>query len=576
MTPKPITRNTLFYGDNLTVLRDYIATESIDLIYLDPPFNSNRDYNVLFKDESGIDAEAQIVAFEDTWHWGPTAAATYYELVTDAPERIVTAIGALRDLIGTNQMMAYLVMMTARLVELHRVLKPTGSLYLHCDPTASHYLKVILDAIFGAQNFRSEIIWKRTSAHSDTKQGAKQPGRIHDVILFYTKSGEWTWNPVYMPYDDEYTESHYRHIEENTRRRYRIDNLTAAKPGGDTQYEWRVKRQLPNGDWQADLDDEYLNPQPGYEYKGVPPYNNRYWAYSKENMRQLEREGRLYYAQTGMPNYKRYLDEMPGVPLQDLWLDIPPVLGTERLGYPTQKPLELLERIIEASSDPGDMVLDPFCGCGTAIAAAEKLGRQWIGIDITHLSIALQKYRLQDMFPDVEFDVIGEPETLSGAQQLAHDDRFQFEWWALSLVRAKPTGSSADSKRGKKGSDKGIDGVINFIDDGSGRPKRVLVQVKSGKVSSAQIRDLLGTVQREKAAIGVFITLEDPTRDMISEAASAGFYKSPFTGQIFPRIQIFTIDDLLHGAEISMPQDFGTFKQAPRPEEEGPQQGKLL
>lgn len=550
MTPKPITKNTLFYGDNLTVLRDYIPTESVDLVYLDPPFNSNRDYNVLFRDESGEDAEAQIVAFEDTWHWGPTAEETYYKLVTDAPDRIAAATAALRELIGTNQMMAYLVMMTARLLELHRVLKPTGSLYLHCDPTASHYLKVILDTIFGAENFQNEIVWKRTSAHSDTKQGnVVHMGRIHDIIFFYTRSDKAVRNEVYTDYDEEYVERYYKYVEEGTGRRYRLSDMTG--PGGAAKG----------------------NPQ--YEVMGV----TRYWRYSEETMAELIAQGRVIQTAPGnVPQYKRYLDEMPGVPLQDLWTDIKPISpqASERLGYPTQKPLELLERIIATSSNPDDIILDPFCGCGTAVAAAEKLGRRWIGIDITHLSIALQKYRLKDMFPEAEFDVIGEPETLSGARQLAQDNRFQFEWWALSLVRAKPTGGTAGSKRGKKGSDRGIDGVINFLDDGTGKIKRVLVQVKSGKVSSAQIRDLVGTLQREDAEIGVFITLEQPTRDMVKEAASAGFYKSPFTKKVYPRVQILTIEELLHGARIEMPADYGTFKQAPRPEQEGPQQGQLL
>jgi len=243
--------NKLFYGDNLDILRNHIADESVDLIYLDPPFNSNRNYNVLFRDESGKESEAQITAFEDTWHWTDAAEETYYELVQDAEHGVSTAVEAMRTLIGTNQMMAYLVMMAARLVELHRVLKPTGSLYLHCDPTASHYLKILLDAIFGVECFRAEIIWKRSSAHNDAKQGAKQPGRIHDILLFYSKSSsEWLWNPVFTPYDESYVESNYNHIEPKTGRRFKSTDLTAAKPGGDTSYEWN----------------------------GVSPSSGRYWA----------------------------------------------------------------------------------------------------------------------------------------------------------------------------------------------------------------------------------------------------------------------------------------------------------
>ena len=538
MSPRPITENTLFYGDNLVILREHILSESVDLIYLDPPFNSSRNYNVLFKDEHGSESEAQITAFEDTWHWNLAAEQTYAELLIEAPDHVGKMIESLRGFIGTNQMMAYLVMMAARLVELHRVLKSTGSLYLHCDPTAGHYLKIILDSIFDPRNFRTEIIWKRSSAHSDTKQGRKLHGHIHDVIYFYTKSETWTWNPLYTAYDPEYTEDFYRHIEEGTGRRYRLSDLTAAKPGGDTSYEW----------------------------KGVKPYKGRFWAYSKENMEQFEREGRLYYSKTGMPAYKRYLDEMPGVPLQDVWTDVKPIgaSAAERLGYPTQKPEELLERIIRSSSNPGDIVLDPFCGCGTAIAAAQKLERKWIGIDITHLSIALQKYRLEAMFPGIQFKVVGEPRDIGAARQLASEDRYQFQWWALSLIRARPLGGQEGSKEGKKGSDKGIDGVIAFIDDTTGKARRVLIQVKSGHVSSSHIRDLVGTVQREQAAIGVYITLEEPTRDMTTEALKAGFYHSPGWNKDYPRIQILTIEELLRGAEVKMPPQFGTFKQAQR------------
>ncbi len=539
--------NILFYGDNLDILRsrEYFPDACVDLIYLDPPFNSNRSYNVLFKDESGLESEAQITAFEDTWHWGRAAEDTYRELVTGAPERVATAIGALRELIGANQMMAYLVMMAARLVELHRVLKPTGSLYLHCDPTASHYLKIILDTIFGPENFINEVIWKRTSAHSDVHQGAMHLGRVHDVILFYAKS-EHQRNLVYQEYDPEYIKQRFRHVEENTGRRYKTSDMTG--PGGAAKG----------------------NPQ--YEVLGV----TRYWRYSQERMLKFLEEGRIHQAHPGaVPRLKQYLDEMPGIPLQDVWIDVPPInsMAQERLGYPTQKPLELLERIIEASSNPGDVVLDPFCGCGTAIAAAHKLGRRWIGIDITHLSVALQKYRLLDMFgitPGEHYTVIGEPLTVDGARQLAQDDRFQFQFWALSLIQARPLGGEAGGRSGRRGPDRGIDGVIAFIDEANGKPKRAIVQVKSGKVSSRDIRDLVGTVEREKAAIGVFITLEPPTRDMETEAVSAGYYESPGWGQGYPRIQILTIEALLGGQKVDMPPSFGTFKQAERVKPQGP------
>jgi DNA modification methylase len=545
----PQNTNTLFYGDNLVILRDYMDSESVDLIYLDPPFNSNRNYNVLFKDESGKEADAQITAFADSWHWNATAEQTYHELVTLGAPRVSSMVSALREALGTNQMLAYLVMMAARLTELHRVLKPTGSLYLHCDPTASHYLKIVLDTIFGPENFRNEIIWQRTGAHSDRAQGKViHWGRIHDAILFYTKTNDASRNEVYLSYDEEYLKKSYRHID-SSGRRYRLDNLTG--PGGGAKGN------------------------PSYEFLGV----TRYWRYSKENMEELYKQGRIIQTKPGtVPAYKRYLDEMKGVPLQDMIDDIAPLQASaaERLGYPTQKPLALLERIISASSNEGDVVLDPFCGCGTTIAAAQKLGRKWLGIDITHLSIALQKYRLKDSFGLVEkkdYLVKGEPEDLHDAQQLAHDDRYQFQWWALSLIKARPLGGDERPARfskprrsgreeGKKGSDKGIDGVLTFMDDASGKAKRAIVQVKSGHVKSGDIRDLRGVIDREGAALGIFITLESPSRDMQAEAAATGFYHSPGWEQDYPKLQILTIADLLGGDEVKMPPTAQTFKSA--------------
>ncbi len=485
MNPKPISNNTLFYGDNFPILREHISDESIDLVYLDPPFNSNRSYNVLFREESGKSSEAQLAAFDDTWHWGETAEQEFYELTTLAPIAISKMVGALRELIGTNQMMAYLVMMTARLVELHRVLKPTGSLYLHCDPTASHYLKVILDTIFGAENFRNEIVWMRTL--SKGLMSRRLPSN-HDVLLVYQKTEQATWNgdAIFVPYDlsnlDEKTKGKYSHRDPDGRQ-YQLDNLINPNPD---------------------------RPNLTYDFLG----HKKVWRWTKERMQAAFEAGLVVQPSPGaVPRYKRYLDEQRGKPLGDVWIDIPPInsQAAERLGYPTQKPLALLERIIQASSNPGDVILDPFCGCGTAIAAAEKLNRRWIGIDITHLAISLIKYRMKDMFPNCEFDVIGEPQDLNSARQLAKDDRYQFQWWAGSLVRARPVGGEAGSKKGKKGSDLGIDGIINFHDDASGISKQVLVQVKSGHVKSGDIRDLHGALGREKAVMGVFITLEPPT-----------------------------------------------------------------
>jgi site-specific DNA-methyltransferase (adenine-specific) len=541
MSPRPITENTLFYGDNLFILREHIPSESIDLVYLDPPFNSSRNYNVLFKDEKGVDSESQITAFEDTWHWNLAAEQTYAELLTEAPDHVATMIEALRKFVGSNQMMAYLVMMSARLVELHRVLKQTGSLYLHCDPTASHHLKIILDTIFGSKQFKNEIIWKRTSAHNDSGTY----GNAHDILLLYAKSNAFVWNRQYQAYDESYIQSHYRRVDQNGRR-YRTSDITAyGLSGGGYTYAWEGVTKL--------------------------------WRVPEERMRELHEQGRIHYTQSGGAEYIRYLDEMPGMPLQDVWDDISPInsQAAERLGYPTQKPLALLDRIIQASSNPDSVILDPFCGCGTAIAAAQKLGRKWIGIDITHLSIALQKYRLEAMFPGTTFKVVGEPKDIGAARQLASEDRYQFQWWALSLIRPRPLGGQEGSREGKKGSDKGIDGVIAFIDDTTGKAKRVLIQVKSGHVNSSHIRDLVGTVQREQAAIGVYITLEEPTRDMTSEALKAGFYRSPGWNKEYPRIQILTVEELLHNAEVKMPPQFGTFKQAQRVQQADAEQFQL-
>lgn len=547
---KTITKNTLFYGDNLHILRDHIPPESVDLIYLDPPFNSNRSYNVLFKDESGANADAQITAFDDSWHWGESAEAIYSELVQGEYAEVGTLISAMRQFVGTNQMMAYLVMMAARLIELHKVLKPTGSLYLHCDPTASHYLKIILDTIFDPKNFGNEIVWQRTNAKG---LAFTRFASNHDLILRYTKSDSWAWNQQYTLHDPKYLESFYRHIEPGTGRIYRLDNLSN-----------------PNKD----------RPNLTYEFLGV----TRVWRWTKERMQEAFEKGLVIQTKPGaVPAYKRYLDEQEGTPIGDIWTDIPPLQarGNEFLGYPTQKPLALLERIIQASTKPGDVLLDPFSGCGTAITAAQKLDRRWIGIDITHLAIAMHKSRLKDMFnlqAGKDYDVVGEPMDLASARTLANDDRYQFQWWALSLINARPLGGQDGSKQGKKGSDKGIDGILPFIDDASMKQKRVMVQVKSGHVKSGDIRDLRGVLDRETdSPIGVFITLEEPTSEMKKEAVTTGFYHSDFWQQDYHKMQIITIEDLLKGASIKMPPAYvQPFKKAEKIKKDGPAQGSLL
>ena len=382
MTAPNWANQTIWTGDNLPIMRG-MNSESVDLIYLDPPFNSKANY------AAPIGSKAAGAAFKDTWTLRDVDAEWINLIEAKHPPLHRVLLAAM-----TGSDKSYLAYMAVRLLEMRRILKPTGSIYLHCDPTMSHYLKLIMDATWGRRAFGSEISWKRVSAHSDTKQGRRQYGRIHDVLLYYTTREEWTWNPIYTPYEQEYVDSFYRHTDDSGRR-FRKGDLTAAKPGGDTEYEWRVKR-AHGGPWEADLTEEWKTPRDGFEYLGMPPYRGRYWAYSRERMREFSDSNRLVYASTGMPNYKRYLDEMPGVPLQDLWTDVSPALGKQRVGYPTQKPLALLRRIIEASSDHGDVVLDPFCGCATACIAAEQAGREWVGIDISPKAAELVQRRMRD------------------------------------------------------------------------------------------------------------------------------------------------------------------------------------
>ncbi|MCL4450104.1 MAG: restriction endonuclease [Candidatus Thermoplasmatota archaeon] len=513
--------NRLYYGDNLEVLRKYIADESVDLVYLDPPFNSKADYNILYKEQNGSQSASQIKAFSDFWHWDQEAQRTFEDLVGNPayPSDLKKLIISIRDFLGNNDMSAYLVMMAVRLVELRRVLKSKGSVYLHCDPTASHYLKIVMDTIFGPENFINEISWKRSAAHSDSKQGSKHFGRIHDIILFYVKTSDYQWNQQYSPHDSEYVNTFYKHIEEGTGRRYQLDNLTG--PGGAAKGN------------------------PRYELMGV----TRYWRYTKEKMNELVKEGRIIQTHPGsVPRYKRYLDEMPGVSLQDWWGDIPTISSQsgERLGFPTQKPLPLLERIILGSSNVGDVVLDPFCGCGTALDAAEKLHRQWIGIDITHLAINVIKKRLRERYPDVKFEVIGEPKDLEGARELAKQDRYQFQWWACSLIDAAPYENK------KRGADTGIDCVLYNPVKGTSKTYYGIVQVKSGNVNSGQVRDFKGTMEREKADYGIFLTLEDPTEPMNKEAVVAGHIRTEWNASI-PKVQVLTIKELLEGRQPEFP-----------------------
>ncbi len=519
--------NSLFYGDNLQVLRDHIPDESVDLVYLDPPFNSNASYNVLFREKSGEESPAQIRAFTDTWEWTLETERTFEEdiiLNPGTPRAVKEMITAFRDFIGRNAMMAYLVMMTPRLVELRRVLKPTGSLYLHCDPTASHYLKILLDAVFGARNFRNEITWVRSLPHND----AHRFGRSRDSILLYARSQQSLFNAQYRPQKEASVRAHYREGADG--RMFRLASLLA--PGGRG---------------------------PMYEFKGF----ERNWRFTQDNMERLDAEGRIWFESGKVPQRILYLEESKGALVQDHWDDINPMnaMSKERLGYPTQKPEALLERIIQASSNEGDVVLDPFCGCGTAVAAAQKLNRQWLGIDITHLAVSLMKSRLKDMFnldPGRDYEVVGEPRDVGSARALFEQDPFQFQFWAVSLLEALPQDQQ------KRGADRGIDGLFYFIDGPRRTPQKVVVQVKGGGAQVRDVRDLKGVLEREKAALGLFISLQEPTRPMREEEASGGFYQSDVWQRAYPKIQIRTIEQLLAGQDFDLPPRQSAYQAAAR------------
>jgi len=529
--------NTLYYGDNLEILQLHVPDESIDLVYLDPPFNSKQSYNVLFEERNGSQSAAQIKAFEDTWHWDECAAAACQEVVQSGG-RPAEAMLAFRQLLGENDMMAYLAMMAPRLVELRRVLKPSGSLFLHCDPTASHYLKILLDSIFGPKNFVNELVWVRSLPHGNV---SKKFGASHDILLFYRAGEKSTWRGSYVAHRPEYLKQFYRY-QDSDGKRYRL--ISCINPN-------------PN------------RPNLTYEWKGV----TKVWKFTKKRMRVMDDMGLLVYSRNGIPQYKGYLSKMKGTPTQDVWTDIPPLMGSaaERLGYPTQKPETLLERIIEASSNEGDVVLDPFCGCGTTVAVAQRLKRRWIGIDITHLAITLLKHRLETAFAgSASFRVIGEPVALSDAERLAREDPYQFQWWALGLVGARPVEQ-------KKGADQGIDGRMYFYDEGaSAKPKRIVLSVKAGRTGVAHVRDLRGVLEREGDQLGVLICLQEPTRPMRTEATRAGFYESPW-GR-FPRLQIITIKELLDGSgKGRLPtQASVTFRKAPKAKRQAAQAGDLF
>ncbi len=508
--------NLLFYGDNLDVLRRHIKDESVDLVYLDPPFKSDQNYNVLFTSHAGVQAAAQIQAFEDTWHWDEVASRQFQETV-ERGGKVSEILQAFRLFLGPNDMLAYLAMMAPRLVELRRVMTPTGTIYLHCDTTASHYLKLLMDGVFGPQNFRNEISWRRSNPKSLSTINFPN---CRDILIRYTKSDECTFNKVYGEHNPEYIRTAYRYADPDGRR-YRL--LPLLNPNDN-------------------------RPNLTYEFLGV----TRVWRWSKDRMKKAYKDGLVVQLKPGaVPQYKKYLDESAGRTVTNDWDDIPQAAGNESLGYPTQKPEALLDRIIQVSSNPGDAVLDPFCGCGTTVASAQRLKRRWIGIDITHLAIGLIKRRLRDAYgPGAVPKVIGEPTTVEDAAELAKTDPWQFQVWALDLVGARPAEL-------KKGADRGIDGRLFFHEGKSAATtKQVVISVKAGKLHAHYVRDLRGVLEREHAEIGVLLSFDEPTRAMRKEAASAGFYESPWGKH--SRLQLLTISDLLEGKNIDFPRTEGT------------------
>ena len=497
--------NRLYFGDCLDVMREDIADESVDLIYLDPPFNSKRLYNAFM-------GGAQWVAFDDTWRWHE-AIDDFHDVAADVG--LADTIEGLKRILGEGTQLAYLSYMANRLRECRRVLKRTGSIYLYCDPTMSHYLKIVMDGLFDGKRFRNEIQWKRYGAHNDVGQGSRHFGRVHDVLLFYTKGSKPTWNQVFVPLDPEYVASTYRHIETETGRRFTTTPMTGlgGKDKGNPVYEW-------NGHVRA-------------------------WRYSKETMERLDKEGQLYYSKTGYPRRKLYLDKSKGTPVQDVWNDIRSLSGAhkERLGYPTQKPLALLDRIIKASSNPNDVILDPFCGCGTTIHAAQALQRQWVGIDICVNACKIVEERLRSHFDSLWADVqfIGMPKTRDAAKTLADLDKFRFERWAASLV------DGMEANKRQRG-DKGIDGRGRFPIR-KGQFVDIVSQVKGGGTSPGDVQAFNGARQQAGADLSVFTCFEERvTPKMRDAAASVGRFMN------VPTIQIYTIEDFFEGRKPKMPR----------------------
>ncbi len=512
------TNDRLYFGDNLEILRsDSIPDRSVDLIYLDPPFNSNAQYNVLFKSPREDATSAQAGAFVDTWTWGDEAEFAY-KLLMERGGGTAKFIDALRSALGNSDMMAYLVMMAARLDALHTKLKSTGTLYLHCDPTASHYLKIVLYGIFGADGFTNEIIWQRSTGKS--LMTTRLPTNHDTLLMFGNESRTWNEEAMFQPYDlknlPEKTAEKYA-LSDPDGRLYQLDNLIN-----------------PNQD----------RPNLRYEFLGV----TRVWRWTRDRMEKAYAEGLVVQPAPGrVPRFKRYLDEQRGLPLSDVWTDIPPLnsQARERIGYPTQKPLALLDRIIRLSSLEGQTVLDPFCGCGTTIEAAKKAHRNWIGIDIAIHAIKVIAAQIGDE-AEGNYKLEGIPKDFESAKRLAESNKYQFQWWANYLFNPHAL------REQKKGADRGIDGDL-FFPNGPGKPwGRMLTSVKGGEnVGPAMVREFAGVLNAEKAEMGLFICLNKPTREMERAARDAGPSKTVH-GEI-PKLQIVAVEEFFKGKLPKLP-----------------------
>lgn len=508
--------NHLYYGDNLTRMRQ-MGKHSVDLIYLDPPFNSKQNYNLIYKNLTGKPVPDQAEAFCDTWEMDPQKEELARAMPVLMREHGIADyyvefwrlwINALRH--TQPHLLAYLIYMVQRLLYMKSLLRPTGSIYLHCDPTASHYIKVMMDGIFGHDNFRNEIVWRRTNAHNIQ---SRRLGRVHDIILFYSASNKLTWNQQYEPYSQAQMS---RYKKDESGRLYKAENLTMATAAKTRNFEWRGSR----------------------------PSLNRGWGASLEQLEAWWEEGRILKKEGGSPRLdglKVYLDKLPGKPIDSVWTDINRVsnTGAERLGYPTQKPIALLDRIIRSSTNAGEMVFDPFCGCGTTIYSAVKTERKWIGCDVAILSIKMiretltgEKWRLVE---DHDFDVTGIPVSVEQAEELFKTDPFQFEHWLVERVGGFPT---------KKTGDKGIDGRMYFeTKDGL---KCMVLSVKGGGIRPTDLRDLRGVLERDHdMTMAGFLSLKPPSKAMWEEAATAGQFE--YGGVKYDRMQLLTVSDILEG-----------------------------